>query len=258
MEIKPRFEFKYIVNTKLAESFLHSLKGNMIIDPHAKDEGYHVNSIYFDTPDLYCYYSKIDGEKLRYKFRVRWYGEILKESDLEKNTLFIEIKNRNNDEIFKNRVKLSGEFLPAIAENGFPLKKLSFLVQEKELFQANIIQNIANQNNWLPMCVTSYYRRPYLWPYDRDVRVTIDNNLRAQNVKNILQVSQENGSQVLPANLCVLEIKFNWAMPLWLLEACKEVGLEMRRYSKYASCMEKLYPEYTIRSSRFQECLPIS
>ncbi len=257
MNVKPRFEFKYIVNTQLAEKFLHKLKGNMMVDPFADKGGYHVNSIYLDTPDLYCYYSKVDGEKVRYKLRVRWYGEILKESELEKTTLFVEIKNRNNDEIFKNRVKLPGKYLIGIAENGFPLKKLSQFVNEKDLWQANIIQNIVNQNNWLPMCVTSYYRRPYLWPYDRDVRVTIDNNLRVQNVKNILQVSQENGSQVLPADLCVLEIKFNWAMPLWLLESCVEAGLEMRRYSKYASCMEKLYPEYTVRSSRFQELLPI-
>ncbi len=258
MEIKPRFEFKYIVKSHIAEKFLENLKGNMIADPHSDKGGYHVNSIYLDTPDLYCYYSKIDGEKLRYKFRVRWYGEILEESSLDKNTLFVEIKNRNNDEIFKNRVKLPGKHLISIAENGYPLKNLCELVKDKELYQANIIQNIANSNNWLPMCVTSYYRRAYLWPYDMDVRVTIDNNLRAQSVRNILQVCKENGFQVLPPDLCVLEIKFNWAMPLWLLETCVETGLEMRRYSKYASCMEKLYPEHTIRSATFESHLAIS
>ena len=255
MLTQPRYEFKYIVTSQEAIEFIDRLEGNMIVDPNAKDGGYHVNSIYLDTLELSCYYEKIDGEKRRFKFRVRWYGELYKESDLESTNLYVEVKNRNNDMNFKNRVKLPGKHLIDISDNGEPLKNLMELASEKDQFDANLTQNIARRNKWFPMCITSYFRQPFLWPYDRNVRITIDSNLRTLGPHNILQTSKENGIQVLPLNLCVLEIKFNWAMPLWLLEICTESGLDLRRYSKYAACMERLYPQYTVRSPRFQEAL---
>ena len=255
MLIQPRYEFKYVLTSQEAVSFLEKLEGNMIPDPNATNGGYHVNSIYFDTPELTCYYEKIDGEKRRFKFRARWYGELFEKSDLEKTSLFVEIKNRSGDINFKNRVKLPGKYLFDISDTGEPLRNLMDLALEKDQFDANLIQNIARSNIWSPMCVTSYYRQPFLWSYDRDVRVTIDSNLKTLGVHNILQVSGENGIQVLPQNLCVLEIKFNWAMPLWLLEKCTEFGLDLRRYSKYAACVERLYPQYTVRTPRFQEAL---
>ena len=64
-----------------------------------------------------------------------------------------------------------------------------------------------------------------------------------------------SGPRVLPPDLSVVEIKFNWAMPLWLIEICREVGLNLRRYSKYASSLEYLYPNFAERQVRYQEIL---
>ena len=71
MFTKPRFEFKYIASLDIMQAFQERLNEAMILDPHADNGGYHVNSIYYDTKDLSCYYEKIDGEKYRFKIRTR-------------------------------------------------------------------------------------------------------------------------------------------------------------------------------------------
>ena len=255
MFTKPRYEFKYIVDLDTMRSFQKKLEETMMADPNSIDGGYHVNSIYYDTDDLSCYFEKLDGEKRRFKIRVRWYGELFKESDLSSLKLFTEIKHRNNDMNFKNRLKVQGKYLPEFAENRDLLGKVSQLVEKEDIFEATTIEHISSQKLFFPLCIVSYYRRAFFCRFNPRLRVTFDTGLRVMGTKNILNISSENGNPVLPKDLCVLEIKFNWAMPIWLMEICREAGLNLRRFSKYAASLEKLYPQYTARSIRFQESL---
>ena len=61
MFTKPRFEFKYITSLDTMAALQERLNEAMIPDPNADNGGYHVNSLYYDTPDLNCYCEKIDG-----------------------------------------------------------------------------------------------------------------------------------------------------------------------------------------------------
>jgi SPX domain protein involved in polyphosphate accumulation len=255
MFTKPRYEFKYIISLDEMRAFQNRLDGVMELDPNAIDGGYHVNSIYYDTQDLSCYYEKIDGEKRRFKVRVRWYGELEKESDLSSLSLFAEIKHRNNDTNFKNRLKLPGKYLPGFSENQQQLLRLSQYAEKKDLLEATTIEHIVSQRLFMPLNIVSYHRKAYLCRINPQLRITFDTSLRAFGTKNILNVSSSNGITVLPKDICVLELKFNWAIPLWLLEITREVGLNLRRFSKYAAGLEKLYPEFTMRSIRYQEFL---
>lgn len=255
MFTKPRFEFKYVIDMNTMLAFHNRLDDIMFPDPNAPHGGYHVNSIYYDTQDLSCYFEKLDGEKRRFKVRTRWYGEIFEDTTLSNLKLFVEIKHRNNDMNFKNRVSVSGDLLPEFAENQDRLSHLGEVVKEDQAFDAATIEHITNQKSFLPICIVSYFRRPLMCRIDPRLRITFDTNLRTHGVNNFRQVSSENGIQVLPKDLAILEIKFNWAMPIWLNEICREVGLNLRRYSKYAASIEKLYPDYTERAMRFQEAL---
>ena len=255
MSTIPRFEFKYIVPIDTVNSLKARLTDLMYPDPNAINDGYHVNSIYYDTPQLNCYYEKLDGEKKRFKIRARWYGEFDSETDLSNRKVYVEIKHRNNDMNFKDRTSVSATLLPKLAQSAEPLKKLGQIADQRQIFEATTIERITSPMPLFPSCLVSYYRQPLLCRIDPKLRVTFDSQLRVLGTKSFSQTNKANGNTVLPHNLSVVEIKFNWAMPLWLLEISREIGLNLRRYSKYASSLEKGLPEFTDRNVRYQEVI---
>ena len=69
-----RYEFKYLVNEKVSEQ----IKGNVIkfmnVDEFARkmnSNSYFVSSIYFEDDFNTNFTEKIDGNKIRKKFRIR-------------------------------------------------------------------------------------------------------------------------------------------------------------------------------------------
>jgi len=55
-----RFEFKYIISSLYMEKILSKFKEHCEYDKNSSnDEGYYVNSLYFDTYDLKFYFEKI-------------------------------------------------------------------------------------------------------------------------------------------------------------------------------------------------------
>ena len=256
MFTKPRFEFKYIASLNKINTLQERLKDVMFLDPNSNNGGYFVNSLYYDTQDLNCYYEKIDGEKRRFKFRIRWYGEIDKKTDLSKRKVFVEVKHRNNDMNYKNRVSVNANYLYKFLENQNRLLRLSETVDDKQTLEAKSIERISNQKSLFPICLVTYYRMPFICRVNPRLRVTFDIDLRVLGPKSIFQTTYENGAVVLPKDLCVIEIKFNWAMPIWLIEVCREMGLNLRRYSKYAASLENLLPQFAERSVRYQDPFP--
>jgi len=70
-----RFELKYIIRWNQAEALKSLLLGYMTPDLHAGNDGaYDISSLYLDSPELLCYWEKIEGLKFRRKLRIRTYG----------------------------------------------------------------------------------------------------------------------------------------------------------------------------------------
>jgi len=256
MFAKPRFEFKYVTNLQILETLRERLADSMTPDPNVAGDGYQVNSIYYDTPEFNCYYEKLDGEKRRFKVRARWYGQLVPETDLSQYKVFVEIKHRNNDMNFKNRVAVSAELLPELVNNQNRLLQLEEVCGNSQIHKAATIKHIISQKLFYPTCIVSYHRRPFVCRFNPRLRVTFDTHIRVYGSESFLDTAENPGIRVLPNHLSVVEIKFNWAMPLWLIEICQEVGLHLRRYSKYASSLETLIPQFAERTVRFQEALP--
>ncbi len=92
-----RYEFKFLLNKKKAEQIESEIKNFMILDPNAEkniSKKYFVRSLYFDTPNYTNFYDKVDGIKLRKKFRIRSYNNKRKKS----SNIFLEMKGRKKPE----------------------------------------------------------------------------------------------------------------------------------------------------------------
>jgi len=249
---KPRYEYKYVVDTAMRDAFLERILDVVTLDPNAVDGGYHINSVYYDIDDLLAYWEKIDGVDNRFKIRIRYYGEIDEKTDLSKMKIYVEAKHRMDQLLFKNRVKIPGDYLETIQDDQLLNLRLRDIVDSKQLEDAVLLDSLIGQRPLLPMAIVSYYREAYVCRINPAMRITFDSNLRTAGPTAIYKRTSDNGNLFLPDELSIVEIKFHWAMPLWLLAICREVGLLQRRYSKYCSAIETLYPDLSARAMRFQ------
>ena len=75
-----RYEFKYILNKKLSDQIESESKYFMNLDAHTNinlGHRYFVRSLYYDNLLSSNFYEKVDGMKLRNKYRLRTYSDNL-------------------------------------------------------------------------------------------------------------------------------------------------------------------------------------
>src|SRR5690349_17441490 len=98
-----RYELKYVIPIWKARLMLSELKLHAVPDAHAGETGYPLVSLYYDSPELDCFWTKVDGLKYRRKVRIRIYPE----ADIETTSHgMVEIKQRTNRTVKKRRLKL--------------------------------------------------------------------------------------------------------------------------------------------------------
>ena len=93
-----RYELKYLLSDAQARAFRADLATHSSPDPHSGGEGYPVYSLYWDAPELTCFWEKLDGEKYRRKLRFRRYAT--------GDQAFVEIKQRIDRTVQKRRTRL--------------------------------------------------------------------------------------------------------------------------------------------------------
>ena len=90
-----RYEFKYFMSSKISDEIFNQSLNFMNIDNYAqfnKDNKYLVRSLYFDNDDYNNFFEKVDGIKIRKKFRLRSYDKQLN----SKIQFFLEMKGKSS------------------------------------------------------------------------------------------------------------------------------------------------------------------
>src|SRR5262245_41914911 len=95
-----RFEQKYLITEDLALNVRDFVRSYLELDENGVGKpnfSYPVHSLYLDSDDLKTYWDTINGNKNRYKLRLRFYNS------LPDSPVFFEIKRRMNNCIMKQR-----------------------------------------------------------------------------------------------------------------------------------------------------------
>src|SRR5262245_55306910 len=95
-----RYERKFVVSERTAAALRRFALTYLVADEHmagAPPEGYHVCSLYLDTPNLGLYHQSSQGIKNRYKLRIRFYD------NRPESPAFLEIKKRTTETVHKLR-----------------------------------------------------------------------------------------------------------------------------------------------------------
>lgn len=231
--IPPRYELKYwCQESEIRELFSH-LEGLLCPDPHNEEKGsYCVTSLYFDSPDYRFFFEKLEGQRQRIKIRLRRY-----ESSLDG---FLELKEKKNRRILKQRIHVSAEVLQSFARNDWTeLTKLAETNPTARRLSYDISLTRPH-----PVVVVRYEREAHQFKDDPSVRITIDRQLSCQGhdlTEAFLtpKVQLEALARADMDSSAILEVKVSGPIPGVIAAGLRKAGLARRSISKYCLCIAK-------------------
>lgn len=212
-----RFETKFLLLPDRVSDVVGWADSRLQRDPHGgTDGGYHVSSLYFDSPDLEIY--RIAQAGAVDKYRVRRYGS--------EDVLHLECKSKRQDRTVKWRATIPAAELPRVEQ-----------ARGSECWVGEWYAEALRARSLRPVCHVSYSRRAWSGCVEGEhVRVTLDQDLRCQPAAGLTARLPGPGIPLLEG--CVLEVKFARSLPDAVSRWTTELGLEPQRLSKYRRAVE--------------------
>lgn len=239
-KILQRYEFKYFLTKSVANEIINHAKRFMILDRFADskpEKKYLVRSIYFEDDFNSNFEEKINGYRIRKKFRLRFYDK-----DLDKGPVFLETKGRNLERTYKIRSKLNHSDLDIVSQR----KSLSSLLSKypKSTLVKDFIFETCKKS-LRPKILIDYERMPFINKYGLYFRLTFDQNLSCKKLNNNLRNNLASNNIKCKAGFTILEVKFERSIPLWFHRIIQSYNLRRDSISKFVlgMCYAKLGTE---------------
>lgn len=213
-----RIEQKYILDDKQYQIICSVLKQYFSKNKYFKST---ICNIYFD--DINYELARISIEKPIYKQKVR--ARVYKDEKGNFNEVFLELKKKYQDVVFKRRVIISyKEFEDYINYSIIPKSCDSTSMGE--------IDYVFKRYNLIKKMYLSYDREAYFLKADESFRITIDKNLLYR--ENKLDFRENSFGEKI-TDKYVMEIKSNASYPLWFCRLLSENKIYKSSFSKYGN-----------------------
>lgn len=230
-----RFELKYVIPENIALQVRQFVASYLEIDEFGAtmpNLSYPVHSLYLDSHDLYTYRATINGDKNRYKLRLRYYNE------KPDSAVFFEIKRRVNATIHKKRGGVRRSSVHNILSGQMPTPDDMLSKDPKQFFAIQKFCDLMMQIQAHPKEHVFYMREAWISPLDNSVRVTLDRDVLCEP-DPMGKLSTEMVNPVRPfGNEVILELKFTSRFPNWFKELVNAFGLTTCGAAKYAEGIE--------------------
>lgn len=219
-----RKEYKYKIPMHLFSSLMERVSEMMEPDPYNGDQkSYNVRSLYFDSLARDFYFQKIDGYPYRRKVRLRTYSDIP-----DKEPVFLEVKNKYVDWIFKQRTHLKS--YKKMIESGYHFNMLS--ADDDLVEQCVYLQKIYGLR---PSILVSYQRAAFL-DSKYDFKISFDWDIKSSESRDFW-LPNDQLTPVLRGYF-ILELKFNQMVPEFFPDLVREFDLQRMTYSKYTCSID--------------------
>ena len=200
----------------------------MILDKFANffpNKDYFVRSIYFDDDFNSNFDEKVDGHRIRKKFRLRYYDR-----NLSKSPLYLETKGRNLERTYKRRVKIDLQDFNLISKEK-SLDKLLIKYPKSPTIKEFVFEYFKKKLK--PKVLVDYNREPFINNHGLYFRLTFDQNLKFKNLNNNLKNILINQDIMCKAGFTILEVKFDRSIPLWFHRIIQSYNLTRQSISKF-------------------------
>ena len=228
-QILYRYEFKYILNKKTSDQIEKEARNFMIYDGHAKKElnnKYFVRSLYFENNFSSNFYEKVDGMKIRRKYRLRTYSNFFD----PKVPIFFEVKGRISERTYKKRINIKNKYLNLFLSQSQNFNLLN-LYPNNEMIINFIFDSF--RKNLKPLILVDYKRRPYINKFGLYFRLTFDTNLLSSKTNNLFSNDKYSSWLECKAGYTILEVKFDRSIPAWFHRVIQCYNLKRRSVSKF-------------------------
>ena len=226
-----RFELKYLVNEDVALAMRDFIRCYLIPDEFAAKSdifSYPNHSLYLDSDDLRIYWDVVNGNKNRYKLRLRYYD------DNPSAPVFFEIKRRSDNAILKERGAVRRDAVATLLAGQLP--DASHLVSNhpRHLTSLQHFCRLMHDSAAKPRTHVRYLREAWMSAEDNSVRVTFDREVcSTAHTEPVVTTQMEN--PVMPwGRLVILELKFTTRFPNWFFEMVRLYNAMQCGVAKYA------------------------
>jgi hypothetical protein len=215
-----RHEKKYLLNWNeflvLNQKIKHLLKRDM----NCPEDGYIVNSLYFDNPYDFALNEKVAGTDYRHKYRLRYYGDNLSYIKLER-------KSKLNTMTNKDSGILSNEEATQIMNGDY-----DFLKDKGDFFN-NFYMKLIKEK-YQPKVAVKYKRIAYVYPLG-DLRITFDFRIQKNDESKHFFSSSNHYRDVYEPQCVVMEVKFNHTLPTFIRSILQSSNSIATSQSKYVA-----------------------
>jgi hypothetical protein len=233
-----RYELKYLIPQRVAVRIRKFVRQYLELDEFGggyPNYDYPVHSVYLDTDDWKIYWRTINGDKNRFKLRIRYYNE------QDKSPVFWEVKRRMKDVILKQRcgiwrsaadLVLNGQ-LPEQHEMAAPHNPLEVKAIQEFLRLQYEMGAVGKMH-------VAYEREAYVNDHNNEIRVTFDRHVRvATRFDQQLTTQMKKpfvctGTGENPEDVVILELKYSGRFPNWFQELVETFNLMQGGAAKYA------------------------
>ena len=222
VKLMNRIDTKYVVTEAQLRDILLRISGSYYAQEVENNRLSPYSTVYYDTPEMMMYMVHHNRHTVRDKVRVRTY--------IDSNLTFCEVKHKNNKGRTKKK-RIAVEPIPNIIDN----PEAAAFLAEKQPYEVST----------LSPCLITVFDRFTLVNYDKTERLTIDCNLRFENLRS--------GQTASMAPLAVMELKQDGRAHSLLKDVLFELRIRPFKVSKYCigTCMTR--PE--VKQNRFKKKL---
>lgn len=227
-----RWELKYIIPEDTALAVARFVSSYTVLDDYGVGKphnSYPIHSLYLDSEALTIYWHTINGNKNRFKLRLRFYD------NSPESPVFFEIKRRMNNAILKQRGGVRRKSVDYILAGHLPQPE--HLIKQdspKEHVALQRFSQYIKEYKAVPKAHIHYLREAWVSRHDNSLRVTFDRNvLISAEPTARLEIDHVNPTCVYGKDV-VLEFKFTGRFPDYLRECCRIFGLTTTTAAKYA------------------------
>lgn len=238
-----RYEFKYLLSPELAHRIEAYVAGlGLTLDRNSKNGAYTVHSLYFETPFMDDYQDKEASLLVRKKMRARMYEPAWHHNH---ESVWLEIKNKRNFHVSKERIKLPGAVWNQFIDSGSTFALLDSPDERPADRQIKKrFSYLYERSAYEPYVTIRYNRTAYLDDYLSTVRITFDTNIEVNGAAE--RYDADAAFIPVTTNEVVMEVKFNDQLPWWFKTVVSVFDLQRTDFSKYNHSVAKLRDLYRI------------
>src|SRR5437667_976521 len=225
-----RFESKYIIKEDVALAVRDFVSGYLEIDEYGAtlpNFSYPVHSLYLDSDGLHLYQTTINGDKNRFKLRLRYYD------NRSEAPIYFEIKRRMNNIIAKQRGGVRRDAVAWLLAGHLPEPAHLVSRDPRQLIGLQNFCKLMHDIRARPKAHIAYLREAWISPQDNSVRVTMDREVRCEPEPLAHLTTRMDNPVMAFGNEVILELKFTDRFPDWFRQLVRVFGLMQCGAAKY-------------------------